>query len=60
MSMENLQLDDFTRYKFLSGIEHSPDGGATPALSPIKPIWKTTTIILIFGFIMSKQNSIFN
>ncbi len=24
--MENLQLDDFTRYKFLSGIEHSPDG----------------------------------
>ncbi len=23
---EYLQLDDFTRYTFLSGIEHSPDG----------------------------------
>ncbi len=24
--MENLRLDDFTKYKFLSGIEHSPAG----------------------------------
>ncbi len=24
--MENLQLDDFTRYKFLSGLKFSPDG----------------------------------
>ena len=24
--MENLRLDDFTNYKFLSGIQHSPDG----------------------------------
>jgi dipeptidyl aminopeptidase/acylaminoacyl peptidase len=24
--LENLRLDDFTNYKFLSGIQHSPDG----------------------------------
>lgn len=24
--MENIKIDDFTRYKFLSGIKHSPDG----------------------------------
>lgn len=24
--MENIKLEDFTRYKFLSGVKHSPDG----------------------------------
>lgn len=24
--MENLKIDDFTRYKFLSGVKHSPNG----------------------------------
>ncbi len=24
--MENLRLDDFTKYKFLSGIQYSPNG----------------------------------
>jgi dipeptidyl aminopeptidase/acylaminoacyl peptidase len=24
--MENIKLDDFTKYKFLSGVKNSPDG----------------------------------
>jgi dipeptidyl aminopeptidase/acylaminoacyl peptidase len=26
LSMEKIKIDDFTKYKFLSGIKHSPDG----------------------------------
>ena len=56
--MENLQLDDFTKYKFLSGITYSPDGNKIGYILHRMDVEENKYLSNIYIYDVKKESSI--